>query len=397
MQSKIRSIKVCAHLSFSMFGCIAMFGGMTSCEMPVEETQLVINLPKAETLPDTALSPAQEAHAQLIREYFAQLHEDKVFNGTVLVGEAGKVIYEDAFGLANRKTKEPLSSDHAFQLASISKPFTAYAALVLKDKGKLNLDDDVTKFIHDFPYEGITIKMLMSHRSGMCNYMYFADEVWPDRYVNPIHNDDVLALLAEYRPMHYYPPNTRYDYSNSGFMVLASIVEKISGKSFEQFMEDEVFGPIGMTNTSVYRKGGPALDMTQVALGYDSRGRESEDTYLNGVVGDKGVYSTVVDMYKFDQAMYEGGPVSAETLAEAFSPMNDVRKNKDNYGLGWRIKTMDVDQRKVIYHTGWWKGFRTYFIRDIELEKTIIVLDNYKKGKFLKVEELINLMHPPVL
>jgi CubicO group peptidase (beta-lactamase class C family) len=114
-------------------------------------------------------------------------------------------------------------------------------------------------------------------------------------------------------------------------------------------------------------------------------------------VGDKGVYSTVVDMYKFDQAMYEGGPVSAETLAEAFSPMNDVRKNKDNYGLGWRIKTMDVDQRKVIYHTGWWKGFRTYFIRDIELEKTIIVLDNYKKGKFLKVEELINLMHPPVL
>ncbi len=382
------------HFGTGIIGCLVILLGFTACNQTTSELPLEITiLPEAETPPDTTLTEDEELHAESLQAYFGGLHDEKLFNGTVLVADHGKIIYEDAFGYAQRKLKDTLTTAHAFQLASVSKPFTAYAALVLKDQGKLDLDDDVTKYLPSFPYQGISIRMLMSHRSGMCNYQYFADEHWPDRYANPINNDDVLSLLAQHRPMHYYPPNTRYDYSNSGFIVLASIVEKISGKSFENFMEDEVFGPLDMTSSSIYRKGDSELDMALIATGYDSRGRSAEDTYLNGVVGDKGVYSTVRDMLAFDQAMYEGTLVSLETLEEAFSPMNEDRKKKDNYGLGWRIKTMEADQRKVIYHTGWWKGFRTYFIRDIEFEKTLIVLDNYKRGRFLKVNELIDIMH----
>lgn len=345
-----------------------------------------------EEIPDTTRSPQQLHKAAQLERYFAQLHREKAFNGTVLMAEEGKVVYHDAFGLANKKAKDTLTVEHAFQLASVSKPITAYGILLLKDQGKLNLDDNVRKYLPNFPYEGITIRMCLTHRSGMCNYMYFSDEVWPDRYVNPISNNDVLRLMAEHLPNPYYQPNQQYDYSNSGYMVLASIVEKISGKDFEDFMRSEVFEPLKMNATTIYRKGKP-FEHEPVAIGYDGRGRKAEDTYLNGVVGDKGVYSTTADLLKLDQAMYEGSLVSLETLEEAFTPANEERKNKDNYGLGWRIKTVETDQRKVIYHTGWWKGFRTYFIRDIQHQKTLIVLDNYKRGRFLKVNELLEIMN----
>ena len=248
------------------------------------------------------------------------------------------------------------------------------------DEGKVDLEAKIQTYLPNFPYQGITVKMLLSHRSGLNNYMYFADEVWPNRFVNPISNDDVLRLYAQHQPAVYHQPNTRYEYSNTGYMVLASIAEKVTGKAFENYMQEAVFTPLQMHNTSIYRKG-KSHEVTEKVIGYTGNRRVAEDTYLNGVVGDKGVYSSVEDLYKLDQALANGTIVSKQLLEIAFTGHNEDRKNKDNYGLGWRIKSMK-DGGKVVYHTGWWKGFRSYFIRDLRSGRTIIALDNIKRGQF---------------
>jgi len=341
---------------------------------------------------DTVLSEVQELRADFIDGYFSTKHEAKEFYGNVLIAEQGKVIYKNSFGYANVKTKDTLTIDHSFQLASVSKPFTAYAALLLIQEGKIGLDDLVQKHLPTFPYQGITIRQLMSHRSGLNNYMYFADEVWPNRYIQPITNDDVLALYRQHQPMYYRPPNQTFEYNNTGFIVLASIVEKVSGMPFEDFMKVRIFNPLNMNNTTIYRKGNG--EVANAATGYNSSFKVEDDTYLNGVVGDKGVYSTAEDLLRFDRALHEGELLKKSWVDSAHVPHNEWKKEVKNYGLGWRLRKMPNDQT-LVFHTGWWKGFRSYFLRDIENDRTIIVLSNVKRGGFLSVEELMDLLEHP--
>lgn len=347
---------------------------------------------EVEEQPDTILTPEQEVMAVGIDTFFQKRAEIKEFNGSVLFAINGKVIHRGNYGYANFKEKDTLTSTTKFQLASLSKPFTAYAIMLLEQQGKLKLTDNVRKYIPAFPYDGITIDLLLSHRSGMSNYMYFVDEIWQEKYVTPISNKEVINLYRQRIPQYYYPPNVRYDYSNTGYMLLASIVEDVSGKDFETFMKEEVFDPIGMKNTLVYRKKkGVDRNIPNEAVGYVGKYKRAEDTYLNGVVGDKGIYSTTEDLLLFDKALREGAPLSLTSLDTAYIPRNEFRKNKDNYGYGWRIRET-ADDKQVIYHTGWWKGFRSYFIRDIETGSTIIVLTNVKRGPFLSTDALLNLM-----
>ena len=365
---------------------------LAACSTSTSAPEPTFIEPEAPPAPDTVLTLAQEAQAGTIGEYFKTRHEDGSFYGNVLIAESGKVIYQECFGYADRHQKDTLTTHSRFQLASVSKSFTAYGTLLLVQQGKIALDDDVRLYIPSFPYSGITVRMLLCHRSGLNNYMYFADEVWPDRYNNPIGNEDVLKLYAQHRPMYYRPPNQSYEYSNTGYMVLASVIERVSGLKFEDYMQVHVFHELGMNETTIYRKGAQRT-VPNAAIGYNGRWKVEEDTYLNGVVGDKGVYSTVNDLLKFDQAMYNGSLVSEAWLDSAYTPRNEWKKETDNYGYGFRIKKME-DDRHLIYHTGWWKGFRSYFIRDIERERTIIVLSNAKRGPFLPVNDLVALTEP---
>ncbi len=326
--------------------------------------------------------------AARIDSFFTAKHHYRAFNGSALFAEKGRIIYEGAFGYSNFRKKDTLQITSAFQLASVSKPLTAFAILMLYEKGKLDLEDDVRKFYPEFPYEGITIRMLLSHRSGLPNYMYFADQLWPNRRI-PITNQDVIRLMVQYKPARYYRPDTRFNYSNTNYCLLAAIVEKISGMPFEDFMREEVFEPLGMHHTFIYRKGKTPLPPNAV-IGYDKSGNVAEDSYLNGVVGDKGVYSTVEDLAKFDRALNEGILVSRTTLEKAFQPMNREMRGSRNYGLGWRI-TFNKKGHRIVYHTGWWKGFKTYFVKDIKEQKTIIALTNTIRGNYLTVRELTEL------
>ena len=323
-----------------------------------------------------------------MHRYFKRRHEKIGFNGSVLFAEKGAIVYKNVFGFSDIKKKKKIDNNTKFQIASVSKPFTSYAIMLLKQEGKVNYDDLVQDYFPDFPYEGITIRLLMIHKSGLPEYFYFADKLWEDRNI-PITNIDVLDLLIEYQPQRYYLPDKKYNYINTNYCLLAAIIEKVSGKTFEDFMQEEIFEPLEMKNTFIYRKGRPLKDKN-CAIGYTRRRRIAEDSYLNGVVGDKGIYSTVEDMFKFDQALFKGDPLKKEILEEAFKPAHKRLYLHDNYGFGWRINARD-STNKIVYHTGWWKGFRSWFIRELGTKKTIIVLSNMSNQSVFGTNELIKL------
>jgi CubicO group peptidase (beta-lactamase class C family) len=195
--------------------------------------------------------------------------------------------------------------------------------------------------------------------------------------------------MNELKPPPYFNPGVRYDYSNTGYMILASIVEKVSKMRFEQFMRKYIFLPSKMTNTYVYNQGVP-IKIQNMVEGYNYGRRPVGRTYLDGVFGDKGVYSNVDDLYKWSQVLFTDTLFTKNTLEEAFKPAFKDRKNKDNYGFGWRIKDYGGD--KVVWHGGWWEGYKTMFIRNLKDEVTIIVLTN-SLGGHLKSTDLLDVYY----
>ncbi|MCP5063665.1 MAG: beta-lactamase family protein [Ignavibacteriae bacterium] len=367
---------------------IALLLILQSCESAEAKkkqiTPLVIDKIEKKVVNKKHIKKAKE-----LDKFFNRRRKIAGFSGAVLFADHGEVVYKHAFGYANHKLKTELSTKTKFQIASVSKPFTSYAILLLKQRGELTLEDSVQKYFPKFPYKGVTIKLLLIHKSGIPEYNYFSDKYWIDRKTT-ITNDDVLNLMADNEISRYYLPNRKYNYINTNYAVLASIVEKVSGDSFEDFMMEEIFEPLGMNDSFVYRRGSE-ITTDNIAIGYRSRRRKIQDHYQNGVVGDKGVYTTVEDLLEFDKALYNGKLVTKENIESAFKPAHKRLYVHDNYGLGWRINGKD-STNKIVYHTGWWKGFRSYFIRQLGTKKTIIVLSNVANQSVFGTNELIKLL-----
>ncbi len=327
-----------------------------------------------------------------IESFFQKRFKQRQFNGNILFAENDQIITNKSYGFANFQEKEKLTQNHSFQLASVSKPFTAIAILQLIENGILTLNDTVEKFLPNFPYEGITIHQLLSHRSGLSQYTHFCDSpdsIWPDKN-KTINNNDVIEIISKIKPLRNYPPDRRYYYCNTNFLLLASIVEKVTGITFREYLKSNIFSPLGMNHTVLYDR----TNFEELILptqGYENR-TPWEDVYLNGVVGDKGIYSTTLDMFLFDQALNQNILINDSLKKLAFSKMNkDYHQNK-NYGYGFRLKT-HKKFGKIVYHTGWWKGYRSYFIKIPESNQTIIVLNNVKRGRFLNINQLIELIN----
>ena len=324
-----------------------------------------------------------EQRIAIVDKAFNEMRKTQGLNGVVLYAEGGEVIYKKAFGWRNLvRPKDSLRVDDQFQLASVSKMFTAEAIMLLHSQGKLDYDDPITKYIPEFPYQGITIRNLLNHRSGLSRYETLADEQWPDRGV-PLRNEDVIRLYAEHRPDPYNLPDVTFHYTNVNYVLLASIVERVSGQHFEDFMHDNIFVPLGMNHSYIYSLRDVDRLKTYVETdvqGHDILGkgaRRAQEDYLNGVVGDKVMFSTVDDLYKFHLALQYNTFLPDSIQQEAFIPGSPTWKRGENYGFGWR---MNNKHPGVVFHLGWWKGYRTYFVRDLAKDRVLIMLTNTDAG-----------------
>jgi CubicO group peptidase (beta-lactamase class C family) len=328
-----------------------------------------------------------------------ELHRTRGFNGNVLVAKKGKIVYENAIGWADYLHRDSLKLSYQFELASVTKTMTSTGILMLMERGKLKLDDDVKKFFPDFPYDGVTIRLLLTHRSGMMNYVYFIDDIYRSQHLNQkkgISNVDAMKMIAEYKPRPFNVPNKRFLYNNSNFMVLGSIIEKVSGESYTQFMKDNVFKPASMAHTNVYSKA--VYDKIPVHVVGHDRGQwkySVAQNFLDGPVGDKGIYSTVGDLFLFDRALRAGLLLKQATLDSAYVPRNPMLHGHFSYGYGWR--TFTAPGQEVIYHTGWWHGFRHIYLRDMKNDITVVLLSNLANGSLLKLDDLFRAAGMPVV
>lgn len=325
-------------------------------------------------------------NSYVIDSFFKSLVYRQRFNGNALIAHNGKVLFSGSFGYANYRKKILLTDSSQFQLGSVSKQFTAVAVMMLKEQGKLAYSDSIQKYFPEFPYHGITVQMLLDHRSGLPNYMYLCSSVCRNQ-VDYIDNMDVVRLLTEYKPSRYFTPNRRFNYSNTNYALLAAIVEKISGMPFSAFMKKNVFGPLKMNHTFIFDKNDTAI--AEKVQGYDANYRRSGFDFLDGVAGDKGVYSTISDLLKWDQALYGNTLLKQSTLKEAFKPHGRWVRNH-NYGYGWWLMPFGGDT--LTYHDGWWHGFNCAFIRDIKYHNTIIVLSNHVNWCINRSRDLLNVL-----
>ena len=331
---------------------------------------------------------------------------NKGFSGQILIAKNGEVIFEDYKGFSNFSDKTAILPETPIHLASISKTFTGMAALKLWEEDKLDLKAPVTKYISNFPYTSVTIEQLLSHRSGLPDYTYFME---PNKYKTVkvknkrgrwvkklklikaetpfrqglYNNQDVLDYMVAKRPAPAAIPNRVFKYCNTNFVMLALIIEKITGQDFPTYMDETIFKPLKMENTFVFSN----KSIDKYTPSYNARMVPYKIEKYDCIYGDKNIYSTARDMYLWDKALTEGTYVKQSTLEMAYQPQSPTNKYHHNYGLGWRILTKPNEER-LVYHNGWWHGNNTVFTRLIGESATIIILGNRFNKSIYKGKEI---------
>ena len=284
---------------------------------------------------------------------------------SLLVIRAGRAIVRKGYGLANLEEQTAATPSTNYRLASVTKQFTAASILILAHDGKLSIDDPIRKW---FPalQDGITIRNLLTHTSGLVDY----EDVMPEGTTTQVHDIDVLHLL-EQNQQTYFAPGTSYKYSNSGYALLALIVERASGETFASFLRDRIFHPLDMNDTVAFEEG--ISTVPHRAYGY-SRTAEgwtrTDQSTTSAVLGDGGIYSSIDDLAIWDAALY-----TDDRLRIAFEPATATNDPNTRYGFGWRI-TEDS-----LWHTGETRGFRNVILRYPARKLTVVILTNRNEGE----------------
>lgn len=294
----------------------------------------------------------------------------RYFNGSVLVAKKGEILFTKNFGKSAIRSGEPISEKSSFQLASLSKQFTAAAILLLHQKTLLNIDSAVVNYIPEFPYSEITIRQLLNHTSGLPNYMWLLENKWNRKEIPD--NKETMKMFCNADLPLYFKPGSRFDYSNTGYFVLATIVEEVTKTSFQAFMQKNFFLPIGMSNTGFYDS-----DNANQLSGYRKGRRRNyiiPQTVNDGVLGDKGLYSNAVDMFKWHQSIINYTLLNKEMVDLAFQNGKTNSERKVPYGFGYRLKNSKSDSK--IYHHGVWNGFTNAYEYTPEDSLLVIVLSN---------------------
>jgi len=324
--------------------------------------------------------------AQLLDNYINELYQKNAFNGNILVAEKGQIVFEKSYGLANEKTQQKLNTQTCFELASVSKQFTAMGIVQLQKKGKLSYDDKISKYIPELSfYYDVTIKNLLTHTGGIPDYMDLLEKEWDKNKTAT--NSDVIKALEKQKPAPLFSPNERWEYSNTGYLLLATIIERVSKQSYGEYLDKTIFKPLKMNNTFVYRRWFKPETKNNYASGYlfsrelnkkvtpDEMGSDFYVVYLDGIVGDGMVNSNIEDLLKWDRALYGNEIINDNDRKVIFSSYEISGQRSTDYGFGWML-TNSPDYGKIALHSGSWGGYITYIERHLDNDKTIILLQN---------------------
>ncbi|AUC13925.1 hypothetical protein BTO06_01595 [Tenacibaculum sp. SZ-18] len=307
-------------------------------------------------------------------KWLAKLQKDNKFNGAVLLIKNDSLLLKNTYGFTDHTRRKRLTSQSSFRLASVSKQFTGVGIMLLKEQGKLNFDDSIKKFLPVLPYEKVTIRNLLNHTSGIPDvYMDF-----PKKYSKEVGSALTISMMVKLLAKENLPlehnPNEVHSYNNTGYVLLAAIIENVSGKSFEEFMQTELFDKLGMKNTRVWNLLSQEKTFPNKTWSFENiLGDlvELKSGVLDGIAGDGGVFSSIDDFIIWNQFWYDNQLLSKITMQEAFKEtiLNDG--TVINYGFGWVIFGKDVHA-----HNGSWLGARTSFARNTKLKNAIVLLDN---------------------
>lgn len=327
-------------------------------------------------------------HKAKVLKYFKEFVKNRNFNGQLLVAKGNTIIFDTTTGYANIKKRIPLKENSAIQLASITKPITATVLLQLVEEGKLSVYDTITKFLPNLPkhYSSITIEHLLAHRSGLAQYYYYCDALIENRQ-ELIYNDTVLCVINFHNPDHYFKPGKQHNYCNTNYLLLASIIEAIERKSYPNIVKKRIFDPCKMDDSFVIDINKNTFP-SNLTLGHSLNNKVFKLDYLDGVVGDKGIFSSARDLFKFDRFLSNCGLLNDSLLQIAISPHNKIKRNA-SYGYGWRLRYHDV-LGKIVYHNGWWHGNRHTYFKIPNSDYTVIILSNALRGSAYSLNEMLD-------
>lgn len=371
VQTVVRFIFAKTHLLKNILYAICLLAVLNSCNNAGKTTEKTIEDSAYISPVAGALTEKEMKHYRsLLSSFFDSMLIGRGFSGGILVAKNGTVLYERYAGFTDVGRKNPVSDTTTIHIASTSKTFMGVAVLGLVQDGLISLEDSIQKFFPGLPYPGITVKTLLNHRSGLPNYLYFMSEGNWDKS-KQVSNADVLAALYNEKPHRTALPDRKFSYCNTNFVLLAMIIEKVTGIPFPQYMKLKYFTPLRMEHTFVFT----LEDMDKVTPSFNYNGTVWDNDFLEGTYGDKNIYSTPQDLLKWDQALYTDQLLKKELLDSAFAPYSMERPSVHNYGLGFRMLLLK-NGKKVIYHFGRWHGYNAAFARLTDEKATVIILGN---------------------
>ncbi|MBL7707231.1 MAG: beta-lactamase family protein [Taibaiella sp.] len=322
---------------------------------------------------------------------FNMLAAQNQFSGSVLIAEQGKVLYKAGKGYSNELNKARNNPQTVFELASCSKQFIGVGIALLHREGKINYTDDITRYLPELQnFKGVKIYDLLHHTSGIPEFLAGFRENWNNNKIAT--NADLVQYYAQRKDTLEFTPNTRHDYCNTNYALLATIIERASGQDLDSYLSTKIFKPLKMDRTFIYNRRLAPRDISNYATGYvwvpnsfekattdDERVGRMMACYMDGIVGNAKVNSTVEDMYKWINALKSNQLLSRQEFDTVMAVSQTNEHKKVNYGFGFDVRQKEY-RLKSYGHTGSWDGYITLTYHDVEKDRTIIILNNFDKG-----------------
>lgn len=347
-----------------------------SSKAKIKKPAYIVEMPKLER---EWVKKARHASDTFFRHFLSTTE----FNGQFFVAKNATVIYSRAIGKANLERSSPITDSTPIHVASISKVATSLAVLRLCDQKKIVLDKSVKHYLKKFPFPEIRVRDLLTHRSGLPQYYYFTDR-YTDRK-KTLSNEDVLKLMIKYKIPLNFRPNSHFTYCNTNFVMLALIVEEVTGQKFPKAMKRLVFDPLEMKHTFILHK---KSFFERISQSYSAGKVKQAFTYLDLIYGDKNMYTTAKDLFRMNLGTYSPKFLSTNMRKEMFRGYSYEKSGERNYGLG--IRMIEEPNSKLFYHTGWWHGNLGMFAMARKDTICVIAISNVYNRKVQKLKPLID-------